>query len=141
MPSISVAGHPYIEIGRWTCAKTNSPQGGIALFNSIAANCLLDFFVSMGLVIGGSLLGGVAALLTHHDPNTTMSTLASDLKVWAIVAALGGSMDVLRVIDRGVFGLHPGPMVRQFIYLVAAFLGCHVGYMFIHWLTAGREQP
>lgn len=113
---------------------------GIPVFNNIAANCLLDFFVSMGLVIGGSLLGGVAALFTHHDPSATMSTLANELKVWAIVAALGGTMDMLRVIDRGVFGFNVIPMARQFIYLVAAFLGCQVGYMLITWITTGPEK-
>ncbi|WP_304458449.1 YtrH family sporulation protein [Alicyclobacillus sendaiensis] len=110
------------------------------MWNSIAENCVLDFFVSMGLVIGGALFGGLAALLTHHDPQAAMNALASDLKVWAIVAALGGSMDVLRVIDRGVFGLHIGPMIRQLIYLFAAFLGCHVGYIVIQWLTEERSS-
>ncbi|WP_067619413.1 YtrH family sporulation protein [Alicyclobacillus acidiphilus] len=111
------------------------------MFNSIAANCLLDFFVSMGLVIGGSLLGGVAALLTHHNPSATMDTLAGELKVWAIVAALGGTMDMLRVIDKGVFGFNLIPMARQFLYLFAAFLGCQVGYIIITWITMGNEKP
>lgn len=113
---------------------------GCRLFNSIAANCLLDFCVSMGLVVGGSLLGGFAALITHHNPTTTMVTLADELKIWALVAALGGTMDMLRVIDRGVFGLHLLPMARQLIYLLAAFLGCQAGYILVTWLTDGRDK-
>lgn len=94
----------------------------------------------MGLVVGGSLLGGFAALLTHHNPTTTMMTLADELKIWALVAALGGTMDTLRFIDRAVFGLHLLPMARQLIYLVAAFLGCQAGYVLITWLTGGSEK-
>ncbi|WAH35796.1 YtrH family sporulation protein [Alicyclobacillus dauci] len=110
------------------------------MFPGIVANCLLDFFVSMGLVIGGSLLGGFAAVVTHHNPSYTMLVLADDLKIWALVAALGGTMDTLRVIHKGVFSFAVGPMARQFIYLVAAFIGCQIGYMIIEWLVNGSDR-
>lgn len=121
----------------WTTAKTEEEM---RMFTGIVATCLLDFFVSMGLVIGGSLLGGFSALITHHNPSSTMLTLAEELKIWALVAALGGTMDTLRLIHKGVFALSFMPMARQFVYLVAAFLGCQVGFIIIEWLVRGESN-
>lgn len=109
------------------------------MFTDIISTCILDLLVSMGLVVGGSLLGGLAAVITHHNPSYTMLTLADDLKIWALVAALGGTMDALRVIHKGFFDLALLPMARQFIYMVAAFLGCQIGYVIIRWLVGGRD--
>ncbi|MFD1673439.1 YtrH family sporulation protein [Alicyclobacillus fodiniaquatilis] len=109
------------------------------MFTGTIATCLLDFCVAMGLVVGGSLLGGCAALITHNNPGSTMLNLADELKIWALVAALGGTMDTLRVIDRGVFGLNILPMARQLIFLVAAFLGCQAGYLIIEWIVHGSD--
>ncbi|EPZ44606.1 YtrH family sporulation protein [Alicyclobacillus acidoterrestris] len=109
------------------------------LFSGVIGNCILDFFVSMGMVIGGSLLGGLSAVITHHNPFQTMNTLSDDLKIWALAAALGGTMDTLRVIHRGVFAFSFMPIARTFLYLVAAFIGCQVGYVIIQWVIGGEK--
>lgn len=105
------------------------------MYTSILSSCLLDLFVSMGLVVGGSVCGGLAALITHHNPGSTMLALADQLKIWALVAALGGSMDMLREIHEGIFSINFHPIARQFVYLTAAFVGCQIGYMIIVWLV------
>jgi Sporulation protein YtrH len=99
---------------------------------------ILHFFVAMGMVLGGSLVGGVAAVLTHGRPTDTMMMLADQLKIWALVSTLGGTMDTIRVIETGLLGLNLGPVARQFMYLVAAFLGCQVGYLLVRW-GVGRD--
>lgn len=105
----------------------------------ILTNLILDFFVSMGMVVGGSLLGGLATAITHtRPPMTTMVTLAEQLKIWALVSTLGGTMDTLRVIESSVLGLKLKPILLQFTYLTAAFIGCQIGYVLIRWL-AGSE--
>jgi hypothetical protein len=96
---------------------------------------VIDFFVSMGMVIGGALLGGIAAAATHHPPMKMMVNLADQLKIWALVSALGGTMDTLRVIEAGVLDLKLGPMLKQFSYLSAAFVGCQVGFLIIRWFA------
>jgi len=105
---------------------------------TLYVHLLLDFFVSMGMVVGGSLLGGLVAVFGHTPPMTTMVRLADQLKIWALVSTLGGTMDTLRVIESGVLMRQLGPVARQFTYLVAAFLGCQLGYLLIRWI-AGVE--
>lgn len=112
----------------------------LTVSKAFVSNLLLDFFVSMGMVIGGALLGGLAAALRHTPPMATMLNLADQLKVWALVATLGGTMDTLRVIETGVFGGQILPMTRQFAYLIAAFIGSQVGYWLIRSLV-GSEVP
>jgi hypothetical protein len=101
---------------------------------------VIDFTVALGLMIGGSLVGAVGALLTHHPPMYTMVRLAEQLKIWALVAALGGSMDTLKEIADGVFEWNLSPVVKQFSYLMAAFLGSQTGYLLIKWLAYGQEE-
>lgn len=101
---------------------------------------IIDFMVSMGMVVGGALLGGVGALLRHNPPMATMLHLADQLKIWALVSTLGGTMDTLRVIETGVLAWKLLPMARQFAYLVAAFLGCQIGFLLIRSL-AGSDLP
>jgi hypothetical protein len=96
---------------------------------------IFDFSVSMGMVLGGSLLGGLAAVFTHVRPAGAMLQLADQLKIWALVSTLGGTMDTLRAIETGVLGMNLTPIVRQFMYLIAAFIGCQFGYILIRWLV------
>lgn len=96
---------------------------------------ILDFFVALGIVLGGSILGAIGALFTHNPPMTTMYRLADQLKIWALVAALGGTMDTLKIIDTSVFGGTLDGAIKQFCYLVAAFLGCNVGFYLVKWIA------
>lgn len=99
------------------------------------SNILIDFSVALGLVLGGSMIGAVAAALTHHPPMLTMLELADRLKIWALVAALGGSMDVIRVIGDGMWAGRILAVIQQFSYLTSAFIGCQFGYYLIRWLV------
>ncbi|MBX6352569.1 MAG: YtrH family sporulation protein [Thermoflavifilum sp.] len=104
--------------------------------SSFASNLIIDFFVALGMVVGGALLGGVAAVLTHSlSPLQTMVKLADQLKIWALVATLGGTMDTLRVIETGVLKAQLYPVGRQFALLVSAFLGSQMGFQIIAWLA------
>ncbi|WDL98035.1 YtrH family sporulation protein [Alicyclobacillus sp. ALC3] len=103
-------------------------------------NIVVDFCVALGMVVGGAVLGGIAAVFTHAAPMTTMVRLAGQLKIWALVSTLGGTMDTLRAIESGVLERQLVPMGKQFAYLVAAFLGCQLGYIVIRWM-AGNDLP
>ncbi|MCL6515736.1 YtrH family sporulation protein [Alicyclobacillus sp.] len=102
---------------------------------SFAASLVVDFFVAMGIVIGGSLLGGVGASLMHAPPMAVMVNLAEQLKIWAMVSTLGGTMDTLKVIESGVLTRELAPVGRQITFLIAAFIGCEVGAFIIRWLA------
>lgn len=96
---------------------------------------ILDFFVAMGIVVGGSVVGALGAVLTHRPPMTAMLQLADQLKIWALVAALGGTMDTLKLIDNGVLAWQFRTALKQFCFLCSAFLGCNVGFYLIKWLV------
>jgi hypothetical protein len=102
------------------------------------ATIIIDFCVALGLVLGGSMVGAVGALLTHTPPMQKMTELADQLKIWAMIAAIGGSVDPIKVIGEGVWDFKLNPVLKQFSLLIAAFLGSQVGYYLIKWLTAGK---
>ncbi|GAX90245.1 YtrH family sporulation protein [Effusibacillus lacus] len=101
---------------------------------------IIDFCVALGMVLGGSMIGAVGALITHHPPMDTMLKLADQLKIWALLAALGGSMDTLKIIGDGVWEFKFNPVLKQFAYLVACFLGCQTGFYLVKWIVLGRES-
>lgn len=109
-------------------------EGGWRM-DRFTSTVVLDFFVSFGIVLGGSLVGGMAAVLLHLPPGSTMMRLADHLKIWGLVSALGGTMDTLRVIETGVLGGQLSPVAKQFTYLLAAFLGSQAAFMVLKAIT------
>ncbi|GBF73989.1 hypothetical protein PA598K_02317 [Paenibacillus sp. 598K] len=87
----------------------------------------LDFFIAFGVVIGGAMLAGVGAVLVFLPPASEMLLAADKLKIWAIVAAVGGTIDPMRVIESNMLEGHLSPVVQQIFYIVCAFLGAHMG--------------
>ncbi|MBO9610295.1 MAG: YtrH family sporulation protein [Paenibacillaceae bacterium] len=98
---------------------------------------ILDFFTALGIVTGGSLLGGVASVLTLKSPGVEMARIAASLKIWAMVAAVGGTIDPLRVIETNFAEGYISPAAKQILYFITAFAGAHTGYALIEWICKG----
>ncbi len=96
------------------------------------------FFIAFGVLIGGALLSGVGAFLVNKPPLVNMSEWAQRLNIWAVVAAMGGSMDTLENLERGILSGIPVEVVKQVLLLIAAMLGAHTATIVVHWLT--QEQ-
>ncbi|GGI98883.1 sporulation membrane protein YtrH [Alicyclobacillus cellulosilyticus] len=107
---------------------------------SFWANLTVYFFVAMGSVIGGAMVGGIAAVLVSLPPATMMVRLAEQLKLWALVSTLGGTMDTLHVIETGVLGRAWLPVGKQLMYIIAAFFGCQTGFILVTWLAGGEGK-
>jgi len=99
------------------------------------SNATLDFFIAFGVVIGGSLLASVGSVLVSWPAATTMLEIAERLKIWAIVVAIGGTIDPVRVIEANVLEGHLSPAVQQILYIVFAFMGAHMGHELIRWIV------
>lgn len=99
---------------------------------------LLIFFTSLGVVLGASLVGSLAALLGGAAPVKTMLKLAYDIKIWAIVAAIGGTFTTIEILELGIFEGELRAVVKQLLYLVSAFLGAQAGYLIIFHM-AGKQ--
>lgn len=85
------------------------------------------FFMPMGMVVGGSLFSAAAAVLTGRLPVTTMLRTAEDLKFWAILASLGGTLTTIRSLEGGILTGRLDLVGRQLFHIMTAFLGAHLG--------------
>ena len=95
---------------------------------------ILTFFVAYGIVIGGSISGGIGSFLSHRPPLVTMLELANQLKIWGLVGALGGTFDSFLQIEKIFLG-NLTPVLKQLILILTAFVGAHAGTITIHWLV------
>ncbi|MEI7024772.1 YtrH family sporulation protein [Paenibacillus sp. y28] len=99
------------------------------------------FFVSLGVVLGASLLGGIGAVLTLQPPSLTMDSISRQIKIWAIVAAIGGTIDPIRIIESNLIGWHFSPVIKQVLFILGAFLGAHLGTVLVGWISGGGGKP
>ena len=100
----------------------------------LATTCLIAF----GIVVGGSLFAGLAALLTGRLPLRTMVEMADRLKLWGTFAALGGTFTALRSIESGLFAGELGTAARQAVHVLIAFSGAYLAFVLVQALT-GNE--
>ncbi len=97
----------------------------------------LDFFVAFGVVIGGAMLAGIGSIFMLMPPAVVMLDTAARLKIWAIVAAIGGSIDPVRVIESNISAGHLSPAAQQVCFILFAFLGAHVATELIKLICKG----
>ncbi|MBW7459313.1 YtrH family sporulation protein, partial [Paenibacillus sepulcri] len=53
------------------------------------------------------------------------------------VAAVGGSIDPLRVIESNFMEGHLSPVAQQIAFIMCGFLGAHLGTELIRWMCRG----
>ncbi|SDC08594.1 Sporulation protein YtrH [Paenibacillus sp. UNCCL117] len=116
--------------------KVNAKKGCsyVAVFLS---KCLLDFFIAFGVVLGGTMLAGISSVITLDPPVHRMLTVAEQIKIWAMVAAIGGTIDPIRAIETHFQDGHISPAIQQILYIVCAFTGAHMGTTLIQWICRG----
>ncbi|REE82679.1 sporulation protein YtrH [Paenibacillus taihuensis] len=105
--------------------------------DSFLSKATIDFFIAFGVVFGGSMLAGIGSVFVLTAPADIMLDTASRLKIWALVAAVGGTIDPMRVIESNMIQGHLSPVVLQIFYILCAFLGAHMGTELIRWLCRG----
>lgn len=102
------------------------------------AQVVLTFFVAYGIVVGGAISGGLGAFLTDKPPLLSMFQLATQLKIFGIVGALGGTFDSFLQIEKILMG-NFSPVLKQMVMIVVAFWGAHIGTICVHWLVQVRS--
>ncbi|RKP54950.1 sporulation protein [Cohnella endophytica] len=93
-----------------------------------------SFFIAFGIVLGGALLAGLGSVFLMTPPKEKMLQVAGNLKIWALVAAVGGTIDPIRVIESNMVSGYLSPAMQQVGYIMFAFLGAHLGTELVHWL-------
>lgn len=94
-----------------------------------------SYFIALGVLLGGSLIGGLAAFLTGNPPLTAIFRLSNLLKIWAIVAAIGGTFDTVYSFERGLLEGETKDLFKQFLLILSALGGAQTGATIIKWLT------
>jgi len=95
-------------------------------------------FIALGVVVGGSMIGSLAALVVGSPPATAMAALASRLKIWAVVTALGGTFETFQSIDSGLLEGNLLVLARQLLFLFSAYTGAHLGFLLVSTAAGGR---
>jgi hypothetical protein len=107
---------------------------------SFLTKCAMDWFIAFGVVLGGTLLGGIGAVLIMEPPTTRMLLISEQIKIWAVVAAVGGTIDPIRVIESNLTEGYISPAIKQILYIVFAFIGAQVGTSLIQWICKGGSS-
>lgn len=100
-------------------------------------NC---YFIALGVIIGGSIIGGVGAFLAGEPPLTVINRLSKSLRIWALVAAIGGTFDAISNFQRGLFEGAPIDIFKQILLIIFAMGGTHTGSKLIEWFTQEQTQ-
>jgi hypothetical protein len=98
---------------------------------------ILDFLISLGVILGGAMLGGLGAFFTEEYPMDRTLQIAEQLKIWAMVAAIGGTIDTIKSFEINILGGQIHLAVQQLIIILSAFVGAHTGTILIRWLIRG----
>lgn len=101
---------------------------------------ILVVAVALGVVVGASIAGMLAALAVGRPPLLVMATVAREIKVWAIAAAIGGTFSTLEILESGIFQGQIFGLVRQLVVILASFVGAQVGSWLVKMLTGGPAQ-
>ncbi|MCY6369106.1 YtrH family sporulation protein [Clostridium ganghwense] len=99
--------------------------------SNFISNIIYSFFISFGVIIGGSSFAGLGALVNNHPPFKTMVDLADSIKIWAVAIALGGTFSSFQLIEEGIFRGETTSLAKQIIYILAALIGANLGVRFI----------
>lgn len=78
---------------------------------------------------------GDRRLSVGAPPLTIITSLANRLKIWALVAAIGGTFDAVYSFERGIIEGNTRDIVKQLLLILSAMGGAQTGYLIINWLT------
>lgn len=99
------------------------------------ASVLACFFIAAGVMIGGTLIGSLAAFFTGETPFAAMIRIAHALKIWAIVAAIGGTFDAIENFQRGFLDGSTEQLVKQVCLVISAMVGVKAAIILIQWFV------
>lgn len=107
--------------------------------NRHLSTIIYNYFIALGVILGGALFGSMASVFCKDKPVKMMLAFSEQLKLWAIIVALGGTFSSFEVLELGILKGEFKSVVKQILYILSAFAGAHTGYIILHIL--GVHQP
>src|SRR5690625_217224 len=92
------------------------------------------FFIAFGVIIGGAIIGSMGSFFTGEAPLTSINRIAKGLKIWAIVAAIGGTFDAIANFEKGLDGSSID-IIKQVFLIISAIGGMKAAVVLIQWFT------
>ncbi|PKR79276.1 sporulation protein [Halalkalibacillus sediminis] len=96
------------------------------------------FFISFGVLAGGALFGSLSAYITGDPPISELLITAKKLRIWAIVAAIGGTFDAISTFEKGILDASSVELIKQITLIIAAMGGVKAAIILISWITRGE---
>jgi len=100
---------------------------------------VLIFFTAMGVMLGAALIGSLAAVMVREPPLATMLRLAREIRIWAVVAALGGTFSTIEILESGLLKGEITAVIKQVFYIAGAMAGTHLGHLMILAVAGGEK--
>ncbi|MBS4191589.1 YtrH family sporulation protein [Bacillus sp. FJAT-49705] len=100
-----------------------------------------SYFIALGVVIGGSIIGALAAFLTGKPPLTEVIRISNLIRIWAIIAAIGGTFDTVYSFEKGFLDGQTKDLFKQFLLILSALGGAQTAAMLINWLAQEQISP
>lgn len=97
-----------------------------------------SYFIALGVLLGGALIGGLSAFITGKPPLAEIVRISASIRIWAIIAAIGGTFDTVYSFERGFLEGETKDIFKQFLLILSAMGGAQTGAIIITWLT--QEQ-
>lgn len=96
------------------------------------------FFIALGVILGGSALGSIGSFIFQgQPPGHSLLELAEKLKIWALVAALGGTFTAFKAIELGFLSGQPAEIFKQLALILSAFGGAQLGFQLLKYSYGG----
>jgi len=95
---------------------------------------ITSYFISLGVLLGGAIIGSLGSFLAGAPPLYWMIRFAEKLRIWAIVAAIGGTFDAVYEFERGIFAGDTKAIIRQILLIIFAMSGAQTGSLILHWI-------
>jgi hypothetical protein len=95
------------------------------------------YFIAFGVIIGGSIIGSIAAFAIGDAPVSSITRIANNLRIWAIVAAIGGTFDAIENFQRGLLDGSTLDLFKQVLLILSAMGGVKSATILLEWFIQG----
>ncbi|MUV39334.1 Sporulation membrane protein YtrH [Lentibacillus sp. JNUCC-1] len=92
------------------------------------------YFIAFGVVIGGTIIGSMGSFATGDAPLSAMGRIAKSLRIWAIVAAIGGTFDTIEKFEKGFLDGSTFDLLKQALFILSAMGGVKTAIVIIESL-------
>ena len=92
------------------------------------------YFIAFGVVIGGAIIGSIGSFATGEAPLTSVVRIARNIRIWAVVAAIGGTFDAIANLEKGLLEGTTFDLLKQLLLIISAMGGVKTAIMLIGWL-------